>query len=73
MSPKNTTETQRADLEEIRLLDRIAAGDEIAFEDLHRRYVGVVYNTVYRVLNDTQDTEDVSQEVFRQIWQKAHL
>ncbi|CAN5195228.1 sigma-70 family RNA polymerase sigma factor [soil metagenome] len=55
------------------LLGRIAKGDAVGFEELHERFAGLVYSTVYKVLNDVPDTEDVAQEVFSQIWQKAHL
>lgn len=59
--------------EEIRLLHEIAAGDLGSFRELHRRYAGVIISTVFKVLNDQEDAEDVSQEVFAQIWAKAHL
>lgn len=69
-----SNETQDSDQEEeMALLARIANGDRVSFELLHERFAGVVYSTVYKVLNDTEDTEDVAQEVFTQIWQKAKL
>lgn len=55
------------------LLRRIANGDRVSFEELHDRFAGLVYATVYQVLRDHQDTEDISQEVFLSIWKKAKL
>jgi len=55
------------------LLRRIANGDRVGFEELHARFAGLVYATVYQVLRDHQDTEDISQEVFLSIWKKAKL
>jgi len=55
------------------LLRRIANGDRVSFEELHSRFAGLVYATVYHVLRDHQDTEDISQEVFLSIWKKAKL
>jgi len=65
--------SQKKQAEEIRLLYGIACGDRGSFKILHERFGGVVYSTVYRVLNDAEDTEDVAQEVFAQVWQKAKL
>ena len=45
----------------------------VAFQDFYRKFKGLLYATIYRVLNDHQDTEDIMQEVLSQIWQKAHL
>ncbi|MEM9480606.1 MAG: sigma-70 family RNA polymerase sigma factor [Verrucomicrobiota bacterium] len=59
--------------EEAVWLRAVANGDRIAFRQLHDRFKGVIYTTIYKVLNDHQDTEDVMQEVFAQIWQKAKL
>ena len=66
----NNTNALPSDLE---LLQSIADGDRRAFDCFVKRMEKLVYGTVYRVLNDAQDTEDVSQEVFFQVWQKASL
>jgi len=50
---------------------RVALLDVEAFQELHERYRGVLFATIYNVLNDRQDAEDVAQEVFVQIWKKA--
>jgi RNA polymerase sigma-70 factor (ECF subfamily) len=55
------------------LLHRIANGDRASFHEVHRRFSGLVYATVYQILRDHQDTEDVSQEVFLSLWKKARL
>jgi RNA polymerase sigma-70 factor (ECF subfamily) len=59
--------------EEMKLMAGVVNGDKDSFRDLHSRYGGLVFTTVYKVLNDHQDAEDVTQEVFSQVWQKAHL
>lgn len=59
--------------EEIAMLQGIANGDRDAFRRLHDRFAGVVHSTIFKVLNDTMDTEDVAQEVFASVWKKASL
>lgn len=51
----------------------IANGDRMAFQNLHDRYRSVLYGTIYRVLNDRADSEEVLQEVFFSLWRKARL
>jgi RNA polymerase sigma-70 factor (ECF subfamily) len=58
---------------EIALLKRIGEGDRRSFEDLYDRYSGVLFSTAYRVLNNQEAAEDVLQDVFVQIWEKAPL
>lgn len=60
-------------MEEIELLRAIANGDRDAFRRLHERFTGVVHSTIYKVLNDPMDTEDVAQEVFAAVWRKSRL
>jgi len=58
---------------EIELLRRVAQGDRVSFETLYDRFSGVLFTTAYRVLNNQEAAEDVLQDVFIQIWEKAPL
>ena len=58
---------------EIELLQRIARGDRQSFEQLYDRFSGVLFSAAYRVLNNQEAAEDVLQDVFIQIWEKAPL
>ena len=55
------------------LLKRIQAGEEGALLALHERYVNLVYSVAYRVLEHQQDAEEITQDVFLRIWQKAEM
>jgi RNA polymerase sigma-70 factor, ECF subfamily len=62
------------DLEvEIELLQRIGHGDRGSFEELYDRLAGALFATAFRVLNNRAAAEDVLQEAFLQIWEKAPL
>ncbi len=58
---------------EIELMRRIGQGDRRSFEELYDRFSGVLFSTAYRVLNNREAAEDVLQDVFIQIWEKAPL
>ena len=53
------------------LLARIALRDRQAFSQLYDRYSGILYSTVFRVLNNPEDAREVLQDVFLQIWDRA--
>jgi RNA polymerase sigma-70 factor (ECF subfamily) len=53
------------------LLQQTGRGDRESLHELYRRYSRVLFATAFRVLNNASDAEDVLQEVFVQIWQKA--
>ncbi len=57
--------------EEIDLITRVAARDREAFSRLYDNYAGVLYTMALRVLNNPDDAQDVLQDVFVQIWDKA--
>ncbi len=65
--PINTTQ------HDCELLRRTAAGDQESLAELHTRYSGVLLAAAYRVLNNFKDAEEVVQEAFVQIWQKASV
>ncbi len=55
------------------LLVRTGEGDRDAFNELYERFSGVLYSTAYKVLNNQDDAQDVLQDVFVQIWEKASM
>ncbi len=58
---------------EIGLLREVGQGNRESFEALYERFSGVLFSTAYRVLNNQEAAEDVLQDVFVQIWEKAAL
>ena len=48
-------------------------GDRAALEAIYRKYVRRVYNLVYRMVSDRQVTEDVTQEVFYQVYRNLAM
>ena len=54
------------------LIDRLRAAREDAYEELILRYQQPVYNTVYRMLNDPNDANDVVQDVFFKVFRRIH-
>lgn len=58
---------------EIALLVRVGKRDRRSFEELYDRFSGVLFSTAYRVLNNQEASEDVLQDVFIAIWDKAPL
>ncbi|MGQ9555236.1 MAG: sigma-70 family RNA polymerase sigma factor [Anaerolineae bacterium] len=50
--------------------DRLAAGDERAFEAVFRAYYGRVFATAYRLLGCAQEADDVAQEAFLRLYRR---
>ena len=59
-------------LTDAQLLNQIEDGDEAALLTLHERYASLVYSVAYRVLNDRMAAEEVTQDTFMRLWDKAH-
>jgi RNA polymerase sigma-70 factor, ECF subfamily len=53
------------------LLQRIGAGDEMAFKELFERYQVRLYNFILRTVGEDMAAEDVFQETFIRIARKA--
>lgn len=65
--------TEMDQLDDARLMQRVAAGDPAALEVLYRRYAGPVMGLAYKLLNDRASAEEVVQETFWRVWRKGHL
>ena len=52
-------------------LKRVAEGDRAALQDVYRRTSAKLYGIALRIFPDGDDAEDVLQDAFINIWQKA--
>lgn len=59
------------DQEESVVMDRIACGDQGAFQDVFDRLSGDVFKLSYSLLLDRAAAEDAAQESFVRLWQRA--
>lgn len=53
------------------ILNRISAGDSDAVQDCLKTYGGLVWSLARRMLRNSEDAEDVVQEIFVDIWKNA--
>ena len=56
---------------ETRLLQSVGTGDAAAFSELYNRMSPRILGLVIRVLRDRAQSEEVTQDVFIEIWQQA--
>ncbi|AEW01258.1 RNA polymerase subunit sigma-70 [Niastella koreensis] len=55
-------------MNELELIQQLRAGDEGAFKSLVANYQDLVYNTALGIVQNSEDAEDVAQEVFIQVY-----
>jgi RNA polymerase sigma factor (sigma-70 family) len=55
-------------LNELELIQQLRAGDELAFKSLVANYQDLVYNTALGIVQNSEDAQDVAQEVFIQVY-----
>lgn len=55
-------------MNELELIQQLRAGDEQAFKSLVTNYQDLVYNTALGIVQNSEDAEDVAQEVFIQVY-----
>ena len=56
---------------DIRLMEKVRAGDAAAFRDLVEAHQHRVIGTVARMIGDPNDAEDLAQQVFVRVWKSA--
>jgi RNA polymerase sigma-70 factor (ECF subfamily) len=53
------------------IIDRIIKGDEGAFKELYDRHQRIVFKTCIGFLHNKEDSEDIVQDVFVEVYQSA--
>jgi RNA polymerase sigma factor (sigma-70 family) len=59
-------------LTELNLIDQLKKGDESAFREIVETRQGMVYNTVLGLLQNAEDAEDITQDVFIKVFESIH-
>jgi len=54
------------------LVEKCLNGDQQAQYDLYQKYVQAMYNVAVRMVNHSEDAEDVIQEVFVKVFRNLH-
>jgi len=67
-NPRAKARVSRRKSEEAALIERVQAGDEIAFRDLVERYQAKVFSIIYGILRNRNDAEDIAQQVFTKVY-----
>lgn len=58
-------------MDDSQLIEQILKNNNLAFRSLIEKYKKLVYTTVFRIVNNQHDAEDVFQEVFLQIFKSC--
>ena len=53
---------------DINMLNRIRAGDKLAYKELINRHKDYAFTVAYRILNSREDAEEVAQDAFMQVF-----
>lgn len=64
--------SEKSDLDEQLLVERLKSRDEHALSDAYALYSRPVFGFLMRSIGDRSGAEDVQQQVFLEVWQKAH-
>ncbi len=59
-------------LDEKVALERLKKNDGQAFENIYRQYWEPLFNKAYSYLRDENDTKELIQELFVELWQNRH-
>ena len=65
------TRTRVPEKEWLRLVASIAAGDQLALRELYERIHRVVFTLIMRIINNRETAEELTLDVFHDIWRRA--
>jgi RNA polymerase sigma-70 factor (ECF subfamily) len=71
LSEADPLRPEQAQVEDVELLRAVQRGDETALALLYDRYRSILFGLILRILHSQPEAEDVLQDVFIQVWQRA--
>ena len=70
MSPDSSAPKNSASTSDLELLSAMSQGQIKALDILYDRYSRLVYSIAYRILNSSEEAEDITQDVFLTLWRR---
>src|SRR6266403_2581642 len=67
----NKTEVRVSEQDWVRLVQSIAAGDELALRSLYEQTYRIVFTLIVRIINNRETAEEVTLDVFHDVWRRA--
>jgi RNA polymerase sigma-70 factor (ECF subfamily) len=65
------TRTRVAEKDWLRLVESVAGGDQLALRELFERTNRVVFTLIMRITNDHETAEELTLDVFHDVWRRA--
>src|SRR3977135_2042134 len=62
---------ESGEVSDVELLHAVARGDEAALARLYDGYRVILFGLLVRILSSREEAEDILQDVFIQVWQRA--
>jgi RNA polymerase sigma-70 factor (ECF subfamily) len=69
-SDSSALESSAASISDLELLRVLAAGQVNALGTLYDRYARLVYSLAYRILENSEEAEEITQDVFLTLWRR---
>jgi RNA polymerase sigma-70 factor (ECF subfamily) len=67
----NKTEVRVSEKDWVRLVQSMAAGDELALHSLYEQTYRIVFTLIVRIIKNRETAEEVTLDVFHDVWRRA--
>src|SRR5260370_34213389 len=67
----NKTEVRLSEQDWVRLVQSIAAGDELALHSLYEQTYRIIFTLIVRIINNRETAEEGTLDVCHDVWRRA--
>ncbi len=67
----DSSKTRLSETEWVRVVESIAAGDQLALQAMYERLHRVVFTLVMRITHNPETSEELTLDVFHEVWRRA--